>query len=112
MDMEQPAEAFVFGRFCLIPNRRALLADGRDVALSDRPFEILLALLMRRDRVVPKDEILQSVWAGRVVEEGNLTVHIAHLRKLLGSGIQDCRGGDTCQSGSSGVGDEPRATQG
>jgi predicted ATPase/DNA-binding winged helix-turn-helix (wHTH) protein len=87
MDMEQPAEAFVFGRFCLIPNRRALLADGRDVALSDRPFEILLALLMRRDRVVLKDEILQSVWAGRVVEEGNLTVHIAHLRKLLGSGI-------------------------
>jgi predicted ATPase/DNA-binding winged helix-turn-helix (wHTH) protein len=86
-DLDDPTKAFLFGRFCLVPDRRALLADGIDVALTSRPFDILLALLERRDRVVLKDELLQIVWHGRVVEEVNLSVHVASLRKLLGSGV-------------------------
>jgi DNA-binding winged helix-turn-helix (wHTH) protein len=84
---KRPTKAFVFGGFCLVPDRRALLADGQDLNLGTRPFDLLLALVERRDRVVLKDELLQLVWDGRVVEEGNLTVHIARLRKLLGRGV-------------------------
>jgi len=57
------------------------------VPIRGRAFDLLLALVERRDRVVSKDELMKLVWPGRVVEEGNLTVHVAGLRKLLGSGI-------------------------
>jgi DNA-binding response OmpR family regulator len=38
----------------------------------------------RRDRVVPKSELLDRVWPGLVVEENNLQVQVSTLRKLLG----------------------------
>jgi predicted ATPase/DNA-binding winged helix-turn-helix (wHTH) protein len=77
---------FLFGPFELVPNRRALHAHGQDVHLRGRAFDLLLALVERRERVVSKDELMDLVWGGRIVEEGNLTVHVAALRKLLGSG--------------------------
>ncbi|OYW32487.1 MAG: hypothetical protein B7Z45_09335, partial [Azorhizobium sp. 12-66-6] len=83
----ETAKAFAFGRFRLVPDRRILAAEDREVPIRGRAFDLLLALVERRDRVVSKDEILELVWPGRIVEEGNLTVHVAGLRKLLGSGI-------------------------
>ncbi|WP_458095166.1 ATP-binding protein [Roseomonas sp. WA12] len=85
--MSETARAFAFGPFRLLPDRRSLASEGREVPIRGRAFDLLLALVERRDRVVPKDELLEAVWPGRVVEEGNLTVHVAGLRKLLGSGI-------------------------
>ncbi|NKC31109.1 ATP-binding protein [Falsiroseomonas selenitidurans] len=85
--MAETAKAFAFGRFRLVPDRRILAAEDREVPIRGRAFDLLLALVERRDRVVSKDEILELVWPGRIVEEGNLTVHVAGLRKLLGSGI-------------------------
>jgi predicted ATPase/DNA-binding winged helix-turn-helix (wHTH) protein len=81
------ARAFVFGPFRLFPDRRTLATEGREVPIRGRAFDLLLALVERRDRVVSKDELMEAVWPGRIVEEGNLTVHVAGLRKLLGSGI-------------------------
>lgn len=86
-DMADTVKAFAFGSFRLVPDRRALVTEGREVPIRGRAFDLLLALVERRDRVVPKGELLKVVWPGRVVEEGNLTVHVAGLRKLLGSGI-------------------------
>lgn len=85
--MAETAKAFAFGPFRLVPDRRTLAAEGREVPIRGRAFDLLLALVERRHRVVPKDELMELVWPGRVVEEGNLTVHVAGLRKLLGSGI-------------------------
>jgi DNA-binding winged helix-turn-helix (wHTH) protein len=45
-----------------------------------------MALIERRDRVVFKDELLDLVWPNVTVEEGNLQVQIATLRRLLGAG--------------------------
>jgi predicted ATPase/DNA-binding winged helix-turn-helix (wHTH) protein len=85
--MADAAKAFLFGRYRLIPDRRALFADGHEVSMGGRAFDLLLALVERRERTVLKNELIELVWPGRVVEEGNLTVHIADLRKLLGKGI-------------------------
>ena len=85
--MADAAKAFLFGRYRLIPDRRALFADGDEVSMGGRAFDLLLALVERRDRVVLKNELIELVWPGRVVEEGNLTVHVASLRKLFGKGI-------------------------
>ena len=51
---------------------------------SARAFDVLLALIERRDRVVIKSELFDVVWPGWVVEENNLQAPIWAWRKLLG----------------------------
>jgi predicted ATPase/DNA-binding winged helix-turn-helix (wHTH) protein len=63
-----------------------LLVDGQPAKLGARALDLLLTLIEHRARVVSKNELLDLVWPGLVVEEGNLTVHMAALRKLLGPG--------------------------
>jgi DNA-binding winged helix-turn-helix (wHTH) protein/TolB-like protein len=66
------------------PTERRLLVDGQPAALGARAFDLLLALVERRDRMVTKSELLDLVWPGLVVEENNLQVQISTLRKVLG----------------------------
>lgn len=73
-----------FERFCIRPHRRELQVDGRTVPLGARAFDVLLALVERRERLVSKDELLSLVWPGLVVEENNLQVQVSALRKALG----------------------------
>jgi len=64
--------------------QRTLLIDGAPARIGARAFDVLLALVERRDRVVTKRELMDLVWPRLVVEEGNLLVHMVALRKLLG----------------------------
>jgi TolB-like protein len=74
------------GEFEVRPaERRVLSRAGEAVPLGARAFDLLLALIERRDRVVGKDELLALVWPGVVVEENNLTVQVSALRKVLGT---------------------------
>ena len=74
-----------FGPFELRVAERQLLLDGTPAKLGGRAFDLLVALVERRDRVVHKNELLDIVWPHVVVEENNLQVHIWALRKLLGA---------------------------
>ena len=74
-----------FGKVEVRPSTRELLLDGMPAKLGARAFDVLLTLIERRDRVVGKDELLEAVWPGMVVEENNLQVQISTLRKLLGA---------------------------
>ncbi len=58
--------------------------DGRPLSLGARAFDVLAHLNAHADRVVSKAELLDHVWQGLIVEEGNLAVQIAALRKALG----------------------------
>lgn len=58
--------------------------EDRELSLPQRQFEVLLLLLENSNRVVSREELLKKVWGGQFVEESNLTVHISHLRRLLG----------------------------
>jgi predicted ATPase/DNA-binding winged helix-turn-helix (wHTH) protein len=73
-----------FGNIEVRPGERQLLVDGEPAKLGARAFDVLLALIERRERTVSKNELLDLVWPGLVVEENNLQVHISALRKLLG----------------------------
>jgi DNA-binding winged helix-turn-helix (wHTH) protein len=64
---------------------RAITLDGTPVTLGARAFDVLAHLHENRDRVVSKAELLEPVWGGLAVEEGNLTVQISALRKVLGA---------------------------
>lgn len=74
-----------FGRFVLNVEQRRLLSDGAALTLGARAFDVLCTLLERRDRIVSRDELLDAVWPGLVVEENNLSVQIGTLRRLLGT---------------------------
>ena len=73
-----------FGRFEVLSTERQLLDAGRPVALGARAFDLLHALIERRDRSVGKAELLDVVWPGLVVEEANLPVQVSTLRRLIG----------------------------
>jgi Tol biopolymer transport system component/DNA-binding winged helix-turn-helix (wHTH) protein len=73
-----------FDRFTLDMQRRQLLRDGHPVALQPKPLDLLVALVESRGRPLSKDDLLESVWPGQVVEESNLSVHMSALRKALG----------------------------
>ena len=83
--MGASAASLVFGHIELRPAERRLLVDGQPVGLGSRAYDLLLALLSKRDRVVSKDELLDEVWPGLVVEENNLQVQISGLRRVLGA---------------------------
>lgn len=76
-----------FGRFEIRPAERTLCVDGVPAAVGTRAFDLLLALARRRERLVGKQELLDLVWPGVVVEEHNITAQISSLRKLLGSRV-------------------------
>jgi len=72
-----------FGRFTVVPLRRELLVDGVAIELGSRAFDVLLALIEGGGTVLSKDDLIGRVWSGQIVEENNLQVQIAALRKAL-----------------------------
>jgi predicted ATPase/DNA-binding winged helix-turn-helix (wHTH) protein len=62
---------------------REILANGEPLRVGSRAFDILELLIQANGALVSKTEIMRSVWPNSVVEENNLQVHIAALRKAL-----------------------------
>lgn len=73
-----------FGRFHYDPAQRLLFCDGDPVSLGRRSVLLLDSLLRRRGEVLRKDELIEAAWPGTAVEESNLSVQIAHIRKRIG----------------------------
>lgn len=73
-----------FGRFRLDLQRRELSRDGCPIRLRRRSLDILCALASAKGELVSKDELMERLWPGRAVEEGNLHVHVSALRRALG----------------------------
>jgi DNA-binding winged helix-turn-helix (wHTH) protein/Tol biopolymer transport system component len=86
-----PEERYRFDGFELDVARRLLSRDGRAVSIGPKPLDLLIALVENRGRILSKTELLDTVWQNQFVEENNLTVHIAALRKALGETRNDHR---------------------
>jgi TolB-like protein/DNA-binding winged helix-turn-helix (wHTH) protein len=74
-----------FGPFVLDPEGRALNRDGTRVVVGQRGLALLRALLDADGQPVSKGVLLERGWPGTIVEEVNLSVQIAALRKALGT---------------------------
>jgi adenylate cyclase len=73
------------GQFRLdVASRSVTRADGTQVALGTRALDLLLLLARAAGAVVSKSVILDSVWPGLIVEENNIQVQVATLRRTLG----------------------------
>ena len=75
---------FRFADYVLDVARRELRRGGEPVGLEPQVFDLLVHLVRNRDRVVTKDDLLDSVWAGRIVSESTLTSRINAARKAVG----------------------------
>ena len=73
-----------FGPFVLDPGSGTLSRQGVPVPLSYRGFLLLSAFLDRPGEVLSKSDLIDVAWQGAAVEETNLSVQIASLRKHLG----------------------------
>ncbi len=80
----EPPAVLRFGRFTLLRHRRELFDSGRPIRLGSRAFDLLVLLVAARGNLVTMDEIVRRVWPGQVVEQPNVHVQIAALRKALG----------------------------
>jgi TolB-like protein/DNA-binding winged helix-turn-helix (wHTH) protein/tetratricopeptide (TPR) repeat protein len=71
--------------------RRVTRRDGTTVDLPPRLVDALLYFVERPGRLLDKDELLQALWPGLVVEENNLSQLVSALRRALGDPPQDSR---------------------
>ena len=81
---QQIKRFYEFDRFRIDLTERALLCEGQFVPLTQKAFEVLLALVEGRGGIVSKEELMAKVWPDTFVEESNLTQNIYTLRKALG----------------------------
>jgi predicted ATPase/DNA-binding winged helix-turn-helix (wHTH) protein len=83
--------ALRFGPFTLVHSRQLLLEGERPLRLGSRALDILAVLVERPGELITKDELISRVWPHTVVEDINLRVHVAALRKALGDGLNGAR---------------------
>jgi DNA-binding winged helix-turn-helix (wHTH) protein len=88
-----PGSRFAFGPFVLDSTAGTLLRNDVPVAIGHRGLKLLAALVGRSGEILGKAELMDAAWPGTSVEEGNLTVQIAQLRKLLGPAGDGSGGG-------------------
>ncbi|MBV4487137.1 helix-turn-helix transcriptional regulator [Pseudomonas sp. SWRI153] len=81
-----PNQAIAFGPYRIHPGQRLLLEGQQPLRLGRRAMDILLILLAHAGEVVSKQQLMAGVWPDSVVEDINLRVHMAALRKALGDG--------------------------
>ncbi|WP_224672115.1 winged helix-turn-helix domain-containing protein, partial [Mesorhizobium sp. BR1-1-7] len=77
-------ERFAFGPFVLSPEAGTLLRQGVPVLVGYRALLLLIELVRHAGEVLAKTKLMEIAWPGTAVEESNLSVQIASLRKLLG----------------------------
>lgn len=86
----EPEEGIRCGKLSLNQKTREVWFDGQKVELTFKEYELLHYLLENRDRVVPRDELLNRIWGYSYDgETRTLDIHIRTLRQKLGEEGQD-----------------------
>lgn len=79
----QNGQFFSFGEFRLNAEKRQLSLNGDEIHLTPKAFDVLVLLVRNRHRVVSREELLEQVWEGAFIEEGNINFNISTIRKTL-----------------------------
>ena len=81
---EPTGTVYRFGAFELDPGLYVLRRDGSDLEIQPKVLDLLLYLVARRDRVVPKEEILEALWRGIAATDDVLSRAIHAARQAVG----------------------------
>ena len=80
-----PAKLFYsFEKFALDTDRRELRRGADLVELEPQVFDLLEYLVLHRDRLVTRDDLIAGVWGGRIVSESTLSTRIHAVRQAIG----------------------------
>jgi adenylate cyclase len=82
---------YLFEDYALDSDRRELRRRGDQIAVEPQVFDLLRFLVENRDRVVSKDDLIASVWGGRIVSESTLDSRINAARRAIGDNGKDQR---------------------
>jgi predicted ATPase/DNA-binding winged helix-turn-helix (wHTH) protein len=74
-----------FGRFTVLRQARELFLDEQPREIGSRAFDLLMVLTERQGNVVSRREIIDLVWPDTYVDDVNLRVQVATLRRALGA---------------------------
>jgi DNA-binding winged helix-turn-helix (wHTH) protein/tetratricopeptide (TPR) repeat protein len=85
---EMPNETFHFPPFSLSPGVGLLFRDGAAVSLEPRAVKVLSYLVRNRGRVVPKEELLDKVWADVFTTDAVLKQAVSQIRRALGDAAE------------------------
>jgi len=80
---------YEFGPYRLDPVRRRLSREGKFIPLYPKAVEALILLVEHSGEILQREALMRALWSEAIVEEQNLTVAIAHLRKVLGGNGND-----------------------
>ena len=80
---------FLFADHKLDTDRRELRRGAEYIAVEPQVFDLLVYLVRNRERVVSKDDLIASVWGGRIVSDSTLTSRINAARKAVGDSGAD-----------------------
>jgi TolB-like protein/cytochrome c-type biogenesis protein CcmH/NrfG len=80
---------FHFSDHVLDVELRELTRGGESVAVEPQVFDLLVHLIENRDHVVTKDDLIETVWDGRIVSESTLTSRINAARRAVGDSGKD-----------------------
>jgi TolB-like protein len=75
---------FIFGDRLLDTERRELRCGADLVAVEPQVFDLLVHLLVNCERVVSKDDLVASIWHGRIVSDSTVTSRLNAARKAIG----------------------------
>lgn len=88
---DKNAQVWSFGAFSLDEAAFALTRSGKQVAIEPQSLRILVFLLRHRDRVVTKDDLVETIWQGRAISDWAISGAIKAVRIALGDTDRDKR---------------------
>ena len=75
---------YLFEGSSLDPDRRELRRGGSLIDVEPQVFDLLTHLIRNRDHVVSRDDLIASIWGGRVISESVLSTRISAARNAIG----------------------------
>jgi TolB-like protein/tetratricopeptide (TPR) repeat protein len=75
---------YSFDGYTIDPDRRELRRGASPIAVEPQVFDLLDYLIRNRERVVSRDDLIESVWGGRIVSESALSTRINAARSAIG----------------------------
>jgi TolB-like protein len=79
----------LFADYTLDTDRRELRCGSESIEVEPQVLDLLVYLMQHRDRVVSKDDLIASVWGGRIVSDTTLTSRIYAARRAIGDNGRD-----------------------
>ena len=78
-----------FAQFEIDSSRHELLRGGVSVHIEPQVFDVIVHLIRNRNRIVSKDDLIETIWNGRAISEAALSSRINGARRALGDNGND-----------------------